>query len=258
MSTNVAYLEMNDLLRNLQSEFILPTIQLLEEGSNPYSVWQDHYALLERDFAALPLLYTNHELEHLKGSDIYKAVKQEQQSLVEDYNSIIGGIPEFGYDITIRQFFHAYLSVQGSRLNSISDSASIAPLIDLFTYSEEANIDIKRDPFNGVTVSAKRDIAKGATIHDSLSHLSSIQQLQHHGKSTGAGALPRVSILLEVELREGDPLEALKTQLMQQNSDKLKVTSSISSNEVKSILALLRFITFDDRSTIIYDSDGEP
>ena len=67
--------------------------------------------MLERDFAALPILYSENELEYLKGSDLYAKVKLEQKSLIQDYGVIVSGIPEFGYENTVREFFQAYASV---------------------------------------------------------------------------------------------------------------------------------------------------
>ena len=136
MSTNIAYLEMNDLLRKLNSEFVLTTIQLLEERASAYSVWQDSYAMFEKDFAALPLFYSEKELDYLKGSDLYAKVQQEQRDIFEDYSVIVRAIPDFGYENSIQDFYRAYSIAQSGRLNKISESAFVQPLVDLFSYSD--------------------------------------------------------------------------------------------------------------------------
>ena len=66
----------------------------------------------------------------------------------------------------------------------------------------------------------------------------------------------RVSIPLEVELREGDPLEKMKNELKKERMDSLKITANLASNEVRSATALLRFLYFDDRTKIATDSDN--
>ena len=73
----------------------------MEERSSDYSVWQDSYAMLEKNFAALPLFYSEKELDYLKGSDLYAKVQQEQRDVLGDYSVIVRAIPDFGYENSI-------------------------------------------------------------------------------------------------------------------------------------------------------------
>ena len=57
--------------------------------------------MLEKDFAALPLFYSEKELDYLRGSDIYAKVQKEQRDVFEDYSVIVRAIPDFGYENSI-------------------------------------------------------------------------------------------------------------------------------------------------------------
>ena len=93
-----------DFYKHLQT-----AIYILDESRKPESKWSAYLQSLPESFDEFPLLYSESELQQLKGSHLGRAMKVKIPSLKRSYDKVRAAVPEF--DFSFKDLMVAYNKV---------------------------------------------------------------------------------------------------------------------------------------------------
>ena len=157
---------------------------LLEEQSNPDSVWSPYLKVLPQSFENFPIFYSESERNFLIGSPFLDLIGERSSGFQEDYMAICKVDASFT-KYTFIDFCKARLCVS-SRVFGINidnqETEALAPLADMINHSKDRNACwTYSNERAGFLIRAEVPIGKGEQIFDTYGTKSNSRYLLSYG-----------------------------------------------------------------------------
>ena len=113
---------------------------ILEQRADPLSTYKDYLDLLPKSYSDHFAMWSEDELEHLKGTEMMKYVKK-LPSFQAAYEKAVNLVPDFGLKHSYEQWKEAQMIVNSRNLGDPKGSPhNLVPLIELFNHSNQPDL----------------------------------------------------------------------------------------------------------------------
>ena len=141
-------------------------------------------------------MWSEENLENLKGSPLLKDIKKTKASLEHDYNIAAEMVPGFASEYSQKEFFEMWLAAESRHFTNQNHSSYAPPIADIFNHDINKGVTMKYQGLDsgnapGLYIRAIKNISKGEQIFWNYGDKGNYEFLKLYGFILVDGTQPK-------------------------------------------------------------------
>jgi histone-lysine N-methyltransferase SETD3 len=232
------------VVRSKHSYLAVALLEEKEKGEESY--WAPYINILPVRYSNKPVNFTQEELNWLKGSFSLEKIKQQRESLEEEYQNILSHVPEFGR-FSVGEFMwarHVVITrIFGMVINGLK-TEGLVPLADLLNHKHPRDTKWTYENFkHAFTITTVHPHNVGEQVYDSYGRKCNHRFFVNYGFSLEENEDNEA--VFRLSLSESDPCFTQKTRLLGYNPEicrEFQIPANVDDRKDREFFSFGRFV----------------